>query len=315
MKSSEQAWDDMTKITGIGEARQRWLRESFAIRTFQDLANLSISQIEDKMKADGLIISRKSIEDWLAQARELASQAEEALQAEAVLPTEVTYVMPRGNGWKPFAAFVVEYQAREIAGQITDWRTVVHHMEEDVGKEWLAIEGSQLCHWMLDQIRSKVPLPEEEPTSFQALSVKASLARKPPAAVKITQIRIHQPDNSTAPVQLIEAGVPFQGAMLPDKPFTLEVNFELTGPAATDVAKKKVGWSIICKADDPRSGAISQLCDSGSNSLEEGQYIYKIMLPEISLQPGSYRIWVIWNTDDCKIVLPDFLHIANFKVV
>jgi hypothetical protein len=315
MKSSEKAWDNLTEITGIGEARQRWLRESFDIRTFQDLASLSVGQIEDKMKADGLIISRKAIEAWLAQARELASQAGDTLQPEAELPAEVTNAMPRGNGWKPFAAFVVEYQTREIAGQITERRTVAHHMEEDVGKEWLGIEGSQLCQWMLDQIRNQVPLPEGERTSLQSQPVIASPARKPPAAVKITQIRIHQPANSTAPVQQIEAGAPFQGSVLPDQPFTFEVHFELTGPAAAEVAMKKVGWSISCKADDPLSGTIRQICDSGSNSLEEGQHIYKIVLPETSLQPGSYRIWVIWNTDDCKVVLPDFLHIASFRVV
>jgi hypothetical protein len=312
MKSSEKAWDDLTKIMGIGESRQRWLRESFDIRTFQDLANLSIAQIEEKMKADGLIVSRKAIEAWLSQARELAETTSEPVKSAAKSPTAGSTPMPRENGWKPFASFVVEYQSREIASQGIEYRAVAHYMEEDVGKEWPAIEGSQLGQWMIDQIRDQVELPEEELELPQAQPAKASSVGKRTAAVKITQVRILQPSNSAAPEQLIEPGVPFQFSVLQEEPFTFEINFELTGPAAEDVAREKIGWRIECKAKDLVSGAFSQLCDSGPNSLEEGQYKYKIVLPEISLQQGSYRVWVILNTDDSKLVLPDFLHIANF---
>jgi hypothetical protein len=313
MKSSEKTWDDLTKITGIGEARQRWLRESFDIHTFHDLANLSIAQIKEKMKADGLIISRKAIEAWLAQARELAKIASEPVNPSTESPTAGSAPMPREDGWKPFASFVVEYQSREIDSQGMEYRTVAHYMEEDVGKEWPAIEGSQLGQWMIGSIRDKVTLPEEEFELPQAQPTKASPDGKRNAAVKITQVRILQPSNSATPLQLIVPGSPFEFSVLQEKPFTFEINFDLTGLAAEDVARKKIGWRIECKANDPVSGKFSQLCDSGPNSLEEGQYKYKIVLPEISLQQGSYRVWVILNTDDSELVLPDFLQIANFN--
>jgi hypothetical protein len=65
--------DDLTRIRGIGQVKQQWLRESLKIYTFQDLARLSIAQIESTLKAEWQTVSRREIKGWIAQAQKLAA--------------------------------------------------------------------------------------------------------------------------------------------------------------------------------------------------------------------------------------------------
>ncbi|MCK4471724.1 MAG: hypothetical protein KAW49_08045, partial [Anaerolineae bacterium] len=73
MNSSYREDEDLTVIKGIGPARQQWLRESFNVRTYGDLAVLSADEIESRLKAEGRIASRSEIEQWIARAQELAA--------------------------------------------------------------------------------------------------------------------------------------------------------------------------------------------------------------------------------------------------
>lgn len=46
MEANETRYDDLTKISGIGAARQQWLARSFGVRTYADLAALLADEIE-----------------------------------------------------------------------------------------------------------------------------------------------------------------------------------------------------------------------------------------------------------------------------
>ena len=50
MGVSRPAIEDLTVISGIGKARQEWLRKTFHVRTLLDLAKLSADDIEAKLK-------------------------------------------------------------------------------------------------------------------------------------------------------------------------------------------------------------------------------------------------------------------------
>lgn len=306
MKSSEKAYDDLTVIRGIGPARQRWLRESLNVRTYQDLATLSVDEIESRLKADGKIPSRRRIEVWLVEVQELAT-GDEKVAKEANSPT-------REDGWKPFASFVVEFQTREVEGQAGERRTKVHHMEEDTGTYWPGIESRKLCQWMLDQIRDKVGLEPEEYDLTQAQPAEAPPTEKPPAKIKISQIRVFQPPQSEAPTQTIEAGKPFQGSVKGDEPFTFEVDFELTGPAAPDIARKQIECNARSYAYDQATNTSIDLGDTGPNTFEEGEFAYTFTLPEATLQRGDYRLWVL-VTPQGALAMPDYVEVPLFQVV
>ena len=62
MHLGELPHDDLTILQGIGPARQQWLRASFGVRTFADLAALSPAAIEQRLKEDGQIARRLLIE-------------------------------------------------------------------------------------------------------------------------------------------------------------------------------------------------------------------------------------------------------------
>ena len=107
--------DDLTAIRGIGASRQRWLAQEFGVRTYVQLAALAPDEIEARLKSAGKLSSRAEIEGWVAQATQLA----------AATPP------PSEREWTPAATFVVEFQRH--AGSAA-WRTVVHHLEADLGR-------------------------------------------------------------------------------------------------------------------------------------------------------------------------------------
>jgi hypothetical protein len=145
--------DDLSEITGIGQARARWLKKTFGVRRFRDLADLSPDDIEHKLKAEGRErVSRKTIESWVTQARVRASE-------EKSKPPVAGLKDSRGRAagepeWEPVTSFVVEFQSRKGKGAEQRWRTSVHHMERDLGKTWAGIACDELCRWMTDQLRA-----------------------------------------------------------------------------------------------------------------------------------------------------------------
>jgi hypothetical protein len=70
---NDEQGDDLTRITGIAETRQQWLK-SIGINTFQKLADASVDALDSELKARGDNVSTSEIEGWIAQARELAAE-------------------------------------------------------------------------------------------------------------------------------------------------------------------------------------------------------------------------------------------------
>ena len=62
MQAIKEEYDDLTKITGIGPARKSWLAEVFGVRTYDDLAALSVDDIVAQFRTEGKPYSRSDIE-------------------------------------------------------------------------------------------------------------------------------------------------------------------------------------------------------------------------------------------------------------
>lgn len=285
--SRDREGDNLTTIKGIGPVRQRWLRESLNVRTFRDLAALSADEIESRLKIEGGIASRSDIEEWIVQAQELAAtelpsqRVVESADAEA----EATANSPAAGGkWQPFASFVVEFQARQVEGQAEEQRTTVHHMEADKSETWPGIEGERLCQWMLGQLGGKLQQELEE-----ELPVEARLAAARTVAVEITQVQAFQPPDVETPTAASEANQPFSGFVRSDEPFALEVSFELTGPGADDVAKRRTTYSAHFHLRSLTTREKIPLGDTKAAPLD-GEAPYTARLSQTSLQPGLYRL-------------------------
>jgi hypothetical protein len=291
--------DDLTTIKGIGSARQQWLRESFNIRTFQDLAALSVDEIDSRLKAEGQIASRSKIAQWIAQAQGLAAiePAPQTRMRPAGSKVTVINTPPgeKGDGWRPFASFVVEFQTRQVEGRATEQRTTVHYMEGDRGETWPGIKSRQLGQWMLDQIGDR-SLPKTEPDKVP--SGTAYPATAPPVTVQIAQAQAFQPPQAETPTALGKAGRPFLGFVRSSEPFALKVLFGLGGHAAINVTQKQITYRAQFHAYDLSTGKRTRLGDSEPDTLIEGELSYSATLPEITLQPGMYRLQILTTLED-----------------
>jgi predicted flap endonuclease-1-like 5' DNA nuclease len=359
MNSSDREDDDLTVIKGIGPARQQWLRGSLGVRTYRDLAALSTDEIESYLKAEGQIVSRSDIEQWIARAQELAAAAD--LSSGRV-------DSPTSEGeWQPFASFVVEFQAREVKRRAEEQRTTIHHMEADKGEAWPGIEGERLCQWMLEQVSEKVPREPEEapnvipikdehgkivgsmsigepkvtlsgpfeisPEEYKAILeapevVKTSLvvmvpeskteeeaaptreaalpeasivieepAAAPSVTVEIAQVRAFQPPDAETPTAVGEASQPFSGFVRSGEPFALEVFFELAGAGADDVVKRQTTYNAQFHVRNLTTRARKHLGGTKPAALVAGKPL-TAMLPQVSLQPGLYRLRVLVTLQD-----------------
>jgi len=314
MEVTNKAYDDLCTIRGIGPARQRWLRNSFSIRTYQDLAGLPVDQIESQLKADGQIVSRNAIEQWRAEALELAGRAAEHSSSEqdprAKPANQVANSIAREDGWEPFASFVIEFQARRAEGKIQETRTAIHHMENDTDTHWPGIESRQVCQWMVKQLPAAIREQDQKPQPT------LRPARRPAAEkLQITQVRILQPPQSSRPAFRIETGTEFKGAVQGDHPFALEVDFRLDVAAAASKAKSPIECCAQSFAYDVSKHARIALGDTELVALEEGQPGCTLTLPQATLRRGTYRLWVLVTPKATKFVHPDYIEVPALQVI
>lgn len=138
-KTNKASYDDLTVIQGIGEARQNWIRDSFDVRTYADLAALSVDEIAAQLKKDHKLVAAGVIEDWIAQANQLARQAGEQ------------------GKWTVLATFVVVFEDDGAENH----RTMVHHMESDRTEQWTGSEPHKVGDWISAQLGTKLQKPPE----------------------------------------------------------------------------------------------------------------------------------------------------------
>jgi hypothetical protein len=153
--------DDLTRIKGIGEVTQQWLRDTFAVQTFHDLAQISPADIEERLKLEGKITTRSKIEEWLAQAQDLAGPISESADIE------------QETAWKTVSTFVVMFEERRAPDE-TRFQIKAHHMEADHTQVWPGHAHTELVRWMVDQLgpakiaelQKHLMPPVSEPAAF-----------------------------------------------------------------------------------------------------------------------------------------------------
>ena len=343
MNLNDRGHDDLTAIKGIGPARQRWLKESLDVHTFEDLAASSVDEIESRLKLDNQITSRKSIEMWIAQAQERAAATKHAEQPTGAAETKEaeeqvkdsaegneTSSQPvksaegndggkaqsptRRDGWKPFASFVVEFQERTVEDQAIEYRTTAHHMESDTGTNWPGIEREQHCNWMLEQLGDRIsrePVKVEHPP--QERPAQPVPVARLPMRVEIAQIRAFQPPQADNPVGTGKPDQPFEGHIKGNEPFALEMLFHLIGEAAAELTEEQADFRARAYVQDQSTGAGIHLGDAEPGKLVEGELVYSATLTELTLPPGTYRLFAL-VTLQAVSVRPDFVTVPAFQV-
>jgi hypothetical protein len=318
MTSNEIAFDDFTAIRGIGSTRQKWLRDTFDILTYQELAELTESEIEGKLKAEGKIASREAIKSWLVQARDLIPETVAARQTiEGPVADELTEKLNstgHKNGWAPFASFLVYFQTRDKDQDQSAYQTLVHYMEEDREANWPGIEVNRLTAWMLEQIGDTVDISDIEINKEEEHPQDDASAIESMADIKIDQVRIFQPTSADEPAYQINAGQSFEGELTSNQPFRFVVDFGLSGGIAGDIAEQGITCLARCYEYENQTSSSALLSESLPTNLKAGKLDYTFEIPEASLPPGDYSMWVVVTTKRTDRLIPDFLELPKLTV-
>lgn len=313
MTTKETVFDDYTAIRGIGPARQKWLRDSFAIHTYRELAALTESEIEAKLKAEGKIVSREAIKSWLEQARDLIPEIEagQEMVGEPVAGelTEKLNSAGHKNGWSPFASFLVYFQTQDKDSSQSSYQTLVHHMEADRESNWPGIAVNQLTAWMLDQIGDLVDVSEVMDGLEMEYPGAPAPESKIAADIKIDRVSIFQPVSAGEPVYQVEAGQSIEGELAGSQPFRFVVDFSLIGRNSEDLAEQGITCLARCYEYDNQTSSSALLTESAPANLEAGKLDYTFEIPEASLPPGDYSMWVVVTTNQTKRLMPNFLEL------
>ncbi|MCZ7546844.1 MAG: hypothetical protein M5R40_26480 [Anaerolineae bacterium] len=294
-QTTGEEFDDLkSSIKGIGDKWQRWLRRSLGVRTYEDLAALTVDAIQAKIEAEGeQAVPEHVIEGWITQARELAEARSLERRAKEKFGTD---------GWDNLAVFLVKFQKREGESGEREVQTVVDLMDngEDAvwhGASWPGIEAEKARQWMMDRLRARAPqvfeaaaqvAPPPAPPAFEV----------PPSVAEIAQVRIFQPPHAEVPL----------GVGLPDQPIpervrsadalTLEVPFAFVRLDEIEIDIAQARYAVQFHAFNLTTGAVIHLGDTEPAPLVAGQATFAAALRSVNLPTGMYRLRV-------RVVLAD----------
>ena len=296
MNTKKKKYDDLTKIKGIGLHRQQWLKKSFGVCTFSDLAALTIDEIETRLKSERSGVGRKTIEFWIDEAKELAEAAspERGMEA-ATVESGGGASLPRGETqWNSLASFQVDFQTRQAADRGEEQRTKVNHIETNSLEKWSGIQTDRLFQWIQNQLNDQLnkmvkEKPAKEPPSAELPSSKTVPSQK----LEVTYVRVFQPPKAETPIVFAQAGRPFPGMLKGDQPFTLQAGFELDKLAADEVAGSKDTYKAEFHVRNRSTGTKHHLGNTKPENFVAGKVAYDTVLPKVHLDPGHYSLGVL----------------------
>lgn len=318
MNRNDREYDDLTIIKYIGPKLQQWLREKLQVRTYRDLAALSVEQIQTQLSADKRMVAKFKIEIWIEQAEDLALEAEEedAANPPAVEPAESgageqASIPKKAGDWKEYASFMVYFEGREINGE-REKRIKVSHLEEDKSDVWSELTAEHFL-WMLNQAGEAPFLDAPQPLKGEQPEPEEPEKPVEEAEVKVTQVRLFQPPEAKKPLATSN-GKSQQQELSAGEPFALEVLFSLGGEGAESIVKQGPTYSVqvVAKESDTKAGV--DLADSEPEALVEGKFDYSVRMPEATLNPGVHRLWAMVAVQAANTV-PNFLEGPSVKVM
>lgn len=299
MNRKNRAYDNLIEIKYIGPKMQSWLREKLHVRTYQDLADLSVEQIQAQLLADKKTVAERNIEAWIKQAKELALEAK--AESEVDLPK-------KARDWEEYASFMVYFEGREVSGK-REKRVKVFHIESDKSRVWPELTAEHFV-WMLE-LAGEGPFPV---TSRQQDEEQVEIEKPTEEVqVKINQIRLFQPPEAKKPVAVSNGKIE-QHTLKAGEPFSLEVFFSLVGEAVASIVKQHATYSVQVVAKDTHKKEGAELGNLEPKALSEGKFEYRVRMPETTLDSGEHRLWALVSVQAANTV-PNFLEGPSIKVL
>ena len=309
MSAKDKKYDDLTIIKGVGAARQTWFRQVFKVETLHDLASLSADEVETRLKDDGRIVSRSEVEQWLAQAQQLAPDLPSS-QARETATIAIIDQASMEKRWEWIKAFVVEFCVLKSADEIQKQEIRVYPLRISKKGDWLDNGSSKktpfifdksekLYAWLLGQLDEPawqeqpltptIAAPPPKPQSIAPQTELPSIESLP--TVDIVQINSYQPTDLTTPTGIGMAGQPFVGHVSSKSPFALEVTFAISEEVSDEIARQ-VGFKADFYVRGRSREARAFLGETTLDALFADRLTYTARLPRAMLKPGQYHLGV-----------------------
>ena len=297
--------ENLTVIKGIGTARARRLQETLGVVTVGDLAVLSAEEVEKAFAGGKGIGSSQEIEGWISQARDLVVDRSEGT------PVAVTAVVE--ERWQPFASFVVEFQERQVAGEVAQ-RISVQYMEGDVTKTWDDIVEKPVCHWMHQQVSDKIKTPQIEELIDDGQPQPEDLPIPvSPIEMSVGQLRVYQPPEAASPLAIGEAESSFIGFVRSDEASLFQVT--LMADTAPQNGAAQPAYSIQMYARNLSMGINTPIkMEPAEDQGEAGALTYQALVEKGLLQPGRYRLGILLK-EESSISGVNYWELPPFQIM
>jgi hypothetical protein len=309
MGSGKTFSEDLELITGIGPDAREWLAENFDVRTFAALADLSVEELVDRIRADNKPWLRWA-KDWPADAAKRVAE----MEAEAVAQqperasgwqnnsalsltapsAEVSSPKPTNSvaeidGWDTLALYFIEFQSRQVPGEPFELQTkVVFEGPGDQAQKTLSgLDQDRACEWISEHMSV---IAKASATGGILLNTKPKSQKAGPQTISVSQLRFFQPAGATGPLFSFSRERPNISMVRSDQPFDLEVILE--GSSAQVSENGRAPFSVRFLVKDWDSGSITTLGDVRPQAIE-GQPAYSALLSAISLPRGKYQVKVL----------------------
>jgi hypothetical protein len=283
-----QGYDDFQKIKGIGRAIADILT-SLGIHSFSELASYSPESLTRLLKdrLPPIALLRAKPEEWIRQARELASErAESTLEGEG--DTAGASKQPPHRDWGEIADFFVSFGYQIDPGGATHLATRGHHSQADELKQWDGIAARELLTWMLAQ----AGLPaQEEPVWETEVAQHFIEERDERASTELETQEANLLEFSNLWVSEVKMPAPVRGAAHPGY-LRVEGELSFAGPASERYASEQLGYAIDIYLVDTVTNR-SKLAGNQSARLVSGQLRYHIEQDFAIPEEGRYQLYLI----------------------
>ena len=319
MSSSKAVPDDLELIRGISPDARKWLAETFDVRTFAALADLSEEELINRIKADKKTFWIQWAKDWPTEAAVKAAEMEVEVEARQPAPasgrrnndsplaapgTEPSSPKPnspakRKDGWDTLALYFVEFQSRQVPGKPVELQTKVVFDEPgpQTQKTLPGMEQDRICQWIFehfDGILRAMPATETLP------GAETTVQETGPSAISVSQLRLFQPAGAGSPLFSYSSERPKLSMVRADQPFDLKAILEESRPRAS--ANGQIALNVQFHVKNWDTKKFTTLGNVEPEAIED-QLAYSALLPGISLPRGKYRLQVLVLAHPKPVVL------------
>ena len=318
MSSNRAVSDNLEAIKGIGPDVREWLAETFDIHTFAALADLSEEELIDQIKADNKpSVWARWAKDWPKEAAIKAAEIEakkmEVRQPGPASSTESSSAKSNSpaskDGWETVALYFVEFQSRQLAGELTEMQTkVVFEGPGPQVQETLPdMKQDRICGWIFDHFGR---ILKARPATETLPGAETMPPETVPLAISVGQLRLFQPAGASSPLFSYSSERSQLRMVTADQPFDLKAILEGSRPRTS--ANGRIAFKVKFLAKNWDSNDYTILGDAVPEAIED-EVTYSALLQGISLPRGKYRLQAL-ILDQPKPAVLDSIEIPLLNV-